>query len=170
MFDKEYAFYGKHAKMIERLKANLGDEIGRGFFTTTYDIYQVAPLVGWLYKRRANIDKAGETTKIFPDKMLKEKRNLLFNYRNIMMLHFRDRSTEEMMKIAFELDYNDEERKEYDEIYNSYVLGGLEEIYEQIFLKDGPTTIDEYIQNMYEFLEELNMRLYCVNERGGKCE
>ena len=88
MFDKEYVFYGKHAKMIDRLKANLSDEIGRGFFNTTYDIYQVAPLVGWLYNRRADVDKTGETTKIFPDKMLKEKRNLIFNYRNLMMLHF----------------------------------------------------------------------------------
>lgn len=164
MFDKEYVFYGKHAKMIDRLKANLSDEIGRGFFNTTYDINQVAPLVGWLYNRRADVDKTGETTKIFPDKMLKEKRNLIFNYRNLMMLHFGNRSTEERMNIAFKLDYNDEERKVYDEIYNSYVLGGLEEIYEQIFLKDDATTIDDYLQNMYEFLEELNMRLYGVGE------
>lgn len=162
MFDREYVFYGKHAKMIEKLKAYLSDEIGRGFFDTTYDIYQVAPLIGWIYKRRAQIDRTGETTKIFPEKMIKEKNDLVFNYRNMMALHFGDRSAEELMNIAFKLDYNDEARKEYDEIYNSYVLGGLEEMYEQIFLKDGASTADEYIQNMYEFLEELNMRLYGV--------
>ncbi|MBQ4531011.1 MAG: hypothetical protein IJA36_10455 [Lachnospiraceae bacterium] len=162
MFDREYAFYGKHAKMIEKLKANLSDEIGRGFFETTYDIYQVAPFIGWIYRRRSKIDKTEETTKIFQGKMMTEKNDLVFNYRNMMALHFGDRSTEELMNIAFKLDYNDEARKEYDEIYNSYVLGGLEEMYEQIFLKDGASTTDEYIQNLYEFLEELNMRLYGV--------
>lgn len=164
MFDREYVFCGKHVKMIEKLKANLSDEIGRGFFDTTFDIYQVAPLIGWIYNRRSQIDRTAETTKIFTEKMLKGKNELVFNYRNMMALHFGDRSTEEIMNIAFKLDYNDEARKEYDEIYNSYVLGGLEELYEQIFLKDGASTVDEYIQNMYEFLEELNMRLYGVME------
>ena len=164
MFDKEYVFYGKHAKMANKFKANFSDEIGRGFFSTIYDIYKVAPLVGWIYKRRGQVEKTGETAKIFPDKMIKEKRDLLFNYRNIMMLHFGDSSIEEALNIAFKLDYKDEERKEYDDIYNSYVLGGLEEMYEQIFEKEGAKTIDEYIQNMYEFLEELNMRLYGVGE------
>lgn len=162
MFDREYVFYGKHAEMVKKMTAKLSDEIGRGFFDTNYDIYHVAPLIGWVYKRRGEIDKNGENTKIFPDKMLKEKNDLLFNYRNIMALHFGDRSTEEIMNIAFKLDYNEEARKEYDEIYNSYVLGGVEEMYEQIFLKDNADTVEDYIQNMYEFLEELNMRLYGV--------
>ncbi len=160
MFDNEYVFYGKHADMVKKMTAKLSDEIGSGFFNTNYDIYQVAPFVGWIYKRRGVVDKSGETTKIFPDKISKGKRDLVFNYRNLMALHYGNRSTEEMMHIAFRLDYNDEERKEYDELYNSYVLGGVEEMYEQIFEKNGADSVDEYIQNLYEFLEELDMRLY----------
>lgn len=160
MFDKEYVFYGKHADMVKKMTAKLSDEIGRGFFGTNYEIYQVAPFVGWIYKRRAVMDKNGETTKIFPDKMMKGKQDLVFNYRNIMALHFGDKSTEEIMHIAFGLDYKDQDRKEYDEIYDSYVLGGVEEMYEQIFEKNGANSVDEYIRNLYEFIEELNMRLY----------
>lgn len=160
MFEKEYVFYGKHADMVRRMTAKLSDEIGRGFFCTNYEIYRVAPFVGWIYKRRAKRDKSTETTKIFPETMLRGKQDLVFNYRNIMALHFGDRSTEEIMHIAFGLDYKEEERREYDEIYNSYVLGGVEEMYEQIFEKNGANGVDEYIRNLYEFLEELNMRLY----------
>lgn len=164
MFDKEYVFYGKHADMVRKMTAKLSDEIGRGFFDTNYEIYRVAPFVGWIYKRRAAIDKNGENTKIFPDKMMKGQQDLVFNYRNIMALHFGNRSTEEIMHIAFRLDYEEEERKEYDEIYNSYVLGGVEEMYEQIFEKNGADSVDEYIRNLYEFLEELNMRLYGASD------
>lgn len=163
MFDKEYVFYGKHADMVKRMTAKLSDEIGRGFFKTNYEIYQTAPFVGWIYQRRSEVDKGAENTKIFPETMLKGRRDLLFNYRNLMALHFGGHDTEEMMHIAFGLDYKEEERKEYDEIYNSYVLGGVEEMYEQIFEKNNAGSVDEYIQNLYEFLEELNMRLYGMN-------
>lgn len=39
------------------------------------------------------------------------------------------------MDIAFRMDDKDRERKTYDELYNSYVLGGVEVLYERIFDK-----------------------------------
>ena len=53
MFDKEYVFYGKHAAMVKKLTSKLSDEIGKGFFATNYEVYRVAPMVGWIYKRTA---------------------------------------------------------------------------------------------------------------------
>ena len=64
------------------------------------------------------------------------------------------------MKIAFRLDHKDEEREEYDKLYDAYVLGGLEEIYERIFEHENPSTVGDYIMNLYEFIEDLNVRLY----------
>lgn len=160
MFDKEYIFYGKHAMMADKLKAKLDDEIGRGFFSTIYDIYQIAPIVGLIYSRKGKRDKGSETRKVFADKMMNEKENLLFNYRNMMLKLYHDNSQVDAMKIAFRLDHKDEEREGYDKLYDAYVLGGLEEIYERIFEHDNPTTVDDYIMNMYEFIEDLNVRLY----------
>lgn len=160
MFDKEYVFYGKHAKMADKLKAKLDDEIGRGFFSTIYEIYQVAPIVGLIYSRKGKRDKGSETTKVFADKMMNEKENLLFNYRNVMLKLYHDNSQVDAMKIAFRLDHKDEEREEYDKLYDAYVLGGLEEIYERIFEQENPSTVEDYIMNLYEFIEDLNVRLY----------
>ena len=157
MFDREYVFYGKHAEMVEKLKAKLSDEIGTGFFETNYDIYRVAPIVGYIYNRQSEIDKAENTTKVFGDKMMKGKDELTFNYRLIMMLALK-KSPEEIANITFRLDDKDEERKEYDKLYNSYVLGGIEEIYERIFGKDD--NIDDYIMNMFDFVNDLNVRIY----------
>lgn len=160
MFDKEYVFYGKHAEMVKKLTAKLSDGIGKGFFTTNYEVYRVAPMVGWIYKRTGKADRAENKTKIFADMMQNKQQELIFNYRNLMALIYQNKPKEEMMEIAFRLDHNDEKRKEYDEIYDSYVLGGVEEIYERIFEKNDADSVDEYIMNLYEFLQELNVRLY----------
>lgn len=164
MFDKEYVFYGKHAAMVKKLTSKLSDEIGKGFFATNYEVYRVAPMVGWIYKRTAKADKADTNTKIFPETMLSKQQELIFNYRNLMALIYKDKSKEAMMEIAFRLDHDDEKRKEYDEIYDSYVLGGVEEIYERIFEKNDADSIEEYLMNLHEFLQDLNARLYGVME------
>ena len=97
-------------------------------------------------------------TRIFRDKMLDDRPQLLFNYRNLMLLNGEKWDSEERMDIAFRMDDKDKERKAYDELYNSYVLGGVEVLYERIF--DNASKPEEYLMNFYEFLEELEVRIY----------
>lgn len=157
MFDKQYVFYGKHAKMVKKLTAKLSDEVNKGFFATNYDVYRLAPIIGWVYNRKADVDKSiDDETKIFAEKMRDEKDDLVFNYRTLMLLKHKDQ--ENRMDIAFKMDYKDEERKPYDKEYDQYVLGGVEEIYEHIFGQGE--TIDDFVMNYYEFVQELNVRLY----------
>lgn len=158
MFDKEYVFHGKHATMVKRLTAKLSDSIGTSLFATNYDVYRIAPVVGWVYNRKSKADKTGETTKIFADKMMREKDELVFNYRTLMCLACTHLDLEEKINITFRLDDKDEERKQYDELYDEYVLGGLEVMHERIF--DNAETVEEYLMNLYEFMMELNVRLY----------
>ena len=159
MFDKEYFFYGKHADMVKRLTSKLDDEIGKSFFNTNADIYLIAPLIGYIYNRKAEVpqDKR-ESTKVYITKMIDYKDDMLFNYRNIMLMLYKDDPDKNAVDIAFRMDEKEEERAEYDRIYDAYVLGGLEELYERIFGEGGST--DEYIMNYYEFLQDLNVRWY----------
>lgn len=85
MFDKEYSFRGKHAEYVVKLTAEYDDKHHK-LFNTNYDVYAIAPIIGFLYQRKAELDKTGDATKIFPDKLIKEQQNLLFNYRLIMLL------------------------------------------------------------------------------------
>lgn len=160
MFDKEYIFYGKHATMVKKLTSKLSDELGTNIFATNYDVYRVAPIIGWIYNRKGSIDKTGDITKIFTDKIRDEKDELIFNYRTLMPLVYSHMSSEEKLNITFRLDDKDTERKSYDEVYNAYVLGGVEEIYEKIF--NNASSTEEYIMNLYEFIMELNVRLYNI--------
>ena len=98
MFDKEYSFRGKHAEYVVKLTAEYDDKHHK-LFNTNYDVYAIAPIIGFLYQRKAELDKTGDATKIFPDKLIKEQQNLVFNYRLIMLLDeknepdFNERST-----------------------------------------------------------------------------
>lgn len=165
MFDKEYVFRGKHAGMVKRLTAKLDDSAGRSLFKTNYDVYAIAPIVGLMYNRKVDLDKGkadSDVTKIFRDKMMDEKDQLVFNYRLIMMQAFKGKkSLEERTEIAFKLDDNDEERKPYDELYDSYVRGGVEIIYDKVFT--GAESTDDIIKNMYNFFDEVNTRCYLAS-------
>lgn len=159
MFDKEYAFYGKHAEIVNRLKGNLNSEIGRGLFKTNYNIYSVAPLIGVLYNRKADLDRSEISTKIFTEKMLKESSELQFNYRLLMLFLQKDKtSLDERVELAFKLDDKDDERAMCDAVFESYVRGGIEVLGEKIFSEGN--SVDDYLMNFYNFLEEFNTRYY----------
>lgn len=162
MFDKEYVFRGKHAEMVKKLTARLDDSSGRALFKTNYDVYAAAPIVGFIYNKKAEPDRGNadsDVTKIFRDKMMDEKEQLIFNYRLIMMLSLKNKKTlEERTEIAFKLDDDDEARRPYDELYDSYVRGGVEVIYDKIFTEQEGT--DDIIKNMYNFFEEIHARYY----------
>ncbi len=126
MFDKEYVFYGKHAQMVKKLSGKLSPESGK-LFETNYDVYLLAPIIGYLYGRKSSVTKEIEDdTKVFRDKIMTEKENLMFNFRLLMLTNkSEDLNAQEKIELAFRSENDDEKRKTYDELYNSYVLGGM---------------------------------------------
>ena len=110
-FDKEYSFKGKHAKYVI--------ELANAIFKRNVDILILAPVLGLIYNRTAYEDTSSEfisiNTKIFAEQMVKEQEKILFNYRLCMLLE------ENTDKEVFE--------KNIDR-YNSYILGGVEILYE----------------------------------------
>lgn len=156
MFDKEYVFRGKHAEMVDKLTAALDDSIG-ALFSSNYDVYAVAPIVGLMYNRKADIDKDAAKVYIPADKMNDEKAQLQLNYRMVIMQAFKDTKTlEERTEMAFNLD----DGKFYDKLYDSYVLGGVEVIYDKLFT--GAGNVLDIMKNMYDFFEEVNSRYYLL--------
>ena len=163
MFDKEYLFKGKHADMVLQLTASLGTDINKAFFETNYDLYAIAPLVGYLFGRKAPVDKSNDhTTKVFADKMMNETETSKYNYRILMLMINKDKPQDELTRIVFKLDNDDESRKEYDNLFNEYVLGGVEVLHEKIFGEGSE--VDDYLMNMFEFIEDFNNRYFAEIE------
>ena len=87
MFDKEYSFTGKHAEMVIKL-TNEFDSKKNKFFEHNYDVYMLAPIIGFLYQRKAELDRNSDIkpTKIFPEQLIRRADDFKFNYRLIMLL------------------------------------------------------------------------------------
>ena len=170
-FDREYVFKGKHAQYVIELK--------NAIFNRNIDVLILAPIIGLVYDRKATIDNSEEfvntTTKIFAEQMTHENEKILFNYRLCMLLSD-ENSEEEKIDNAFKYyTANDVEHLEIFErnikIYNSYILGGVEVLYELLlkgnkefngdpnndaYRKKVISDVTEFVSDYMEQAEEMN--------------
>lgn len=155
MFSKEYSFKGTHADKVKKLTANVTQNVNKHLFSRNLDVYILAPIVGFLYQRKAPLDTTPniDTTKIFPEQLIGAQEELKFNYRLIMLL---DKENEpdasERIKHAFE--YFEKEKGAKDELlYEEYVRGGIDVLYEKLIENSLDT-----VKNLFEFIEDFNDR------------
>ena len=88
--------------------------------------------------------------------MIKENENLKFIYEIVMILHDKENcSLEERIDRAYRY-YNksDEYKKECFGIFNNYVLGGIEVIYDKII--NSKKDINDIIESIMDFITEFN--------------
>lgn len=161
MFDKQYRFKGCHAIRVDKLTSVFEPASKAKIFDRNIDIYTNAPLVGFLYRRLADADdeRNPETGQIYNenvmgDRVIQSKEELLFNFRLIMLLDVDYESdAEKRINKAFRHmgeDSADEER------FDSYVRGGIDVLYEKLI--EGAKNPNDYINNLYEFLDEFQER------------
>ena len=152
LFTKDYHFYGKHANAVKQLTAQFDKE--HKIFETNMAVYKLAAIVGFLYNRKANLDNTktdGQVseTRIFAEKMIKERNNLEFTYRLIMLL---DKDYEpdldKRVNKAFR-DYANEPQEDIER-FEQYVRGGVEVLHEKIYVPS--TQPEDYINNLYDLI------------------
>lgn len=159
LFTREYAFKGSHAERVKSLSAKFGKS-NLQFFNRNIDVYMIAPLVGFCYQRRANPDMTpnAETTKIFPEQLIRESQTLWFIYRLVMLLDKKhEKDFEVRMNKAFR-DYGKPEAEDDELLFDSYVLGGVDLLFEKML--EGGHSEEDYINNLYDFLSDFNERYY----------
>lgn len=158
MFDKEIRITGKHGLYTNMLANNFG-EINAKLFNRNIDVYVQAPIVGFLYQRKALKDT---TTKdqnvkvpdahILKDQMINAKDNLTFNMQLILLLDENyEKNEEERINRAFRNFGKDEKDLE---LFDSYVLGGIEVLYEKLL--QNASKPDDYIENLTMFTNDVN--------------
>lgn len=151
MFDKEYTFKGRHAEIVKKLTNKFDEK--NSLFLRNLDVYLLAPIVGFLYNKKSELDTNEPHTKIFVEQLVSVYDNLLFNYRMIVLLDKNnEKDFEKRIDNAFRK-YNSEENE--IELFESYVRGGLEVLEEKLL---STHTVDDYINNLYDFLEDIDDR------------
>lgn len=161
MFDKQYRFKGRHALRVDYLTGVFDNVSKAKLFERNVDVYTNAPLIGFLYGRTAELDDLKNPEKnevynqnVMGDRVIYSQEELLFNFRLIMLLdEGYEPDMEKRINKAFRHmgeDPKDEER------FDSYVRGGVDVLYEKLI--EGATSPEEYIDRLYEFVEEFEER------------
>lgn len=159
---REYQFKGKHADIVTRLTSELDTQTKFKLFERNIDVYILAPIVGFVFGRQALVDNTNHTEnikKINFDQLDREQEVLSYNFSLLMLLHDKDTvAIEERLNRAFRYSARDEEIKELNDIYESYVLGGIEVLEEKLL--DNAINPDDYINNLYKFIDDHNTRYH----------
>jgi len=156
--ERDYLFYGKHAKMVKDLVHSF-DGGEKKLFQYNKDVYIIAPLVGFLYKRKAkSTSKKGEGTEtpvtINATQMLGMKEDILFAYRLIILSDNRNEPDFLRRQDKAFREYFSEKSKDDEMLFNEYVLGGVEILHEKII---GDLKEESYVENLYDFLHDFEL-------------
>lgn len=153
MFNKEYSFRGTQADKVDKLTADY-DGNKHKLFERNYDVYLLAPIVGFLYQSMSEPDTSNSnTTKVFGDIILRNGEDLKFTFSMIMLLDQKyEPDLEKRIDKAFRGNITPEDEKRYDQ----YVCGGVEVLYDK--LMEGVTNPADYVNKLYDFLEEFDER------------
>jgi len=161
MFDKEYTFRGTHAEKVLRLRGQF-DEQKNQIFASNYRVYMLAPIVGFLFQATGERNSDGRETKIFPNELYQIRDDLMFTYRLIMLLDKKhEPNFEERVDKAFRY-YGSDKAAGDMERFESYVLGGVDKLYEKIM--EGAQNPEDYLKNFYNFMEEIDERYSSTTE------
>lgn len=157
MFDKQYRFYGKHAKMVNELTGVFDEKSKSRMFERNLDVYINAPLVGFLYKTKSKkdtIDNGISPQSIFTEQMINASDVLQDELRTILLL---DCEYEPVKEKRLDRAFRHLGKDECDlELFDSYVLGGVEVLYQKLIEEASSTS--EYMNKLYDFLEEVQDR------------
>ena len=157
MFDKQYRFRGRHALRVDALTSIFDNVSKARIFERNVDVYTNAPLVGFLYGRKSDLDdtKNPETNQIYNqnvmgDRVIYSQEELLFNFRLIMLLD-EEYEPDEDKRIDKAFRHTGDNPAD-EERFDSYVRGGIDVLYEKLI--ESANSPDEYVLRLYDFVEE----------------
>lgn len=153
MFNRDYVFKGKHAKYVKRLTDIYNEEYKLKVFNTNIEVYLLASIVGVLYKNNTGVDTTDSfNSKIFAQTMMSYSEEIKYNYRIVLLLDNKyEPDKDKRIDKAFRYMDTEKGKKDY-ELYDGYVRGGVEVLYEHII--KNTNNEEEYLDNLIEFINE----------------
>ncbi len=160
MFENDYTIYGIYATHLKYLVNDAK------VFERYIDVYMNAAIIGFLHGRSEKKDNSSQDrARIYADAFATERLNCDFIYRLIMLI---DGTTELSTQQRLDRAFRDDSQKDTEhakaarvqnmDLFNSYIFGGIEELYEQF--TNGATSREDYINRIYDitvkFKEEMD--------------
>lgn len=163
----EFSFRGKHADYVRKLTSELDTRTKFKIFQYNVDVLIFAPIVGMIYGRKASVDNNSSINPIKINYQQLTSRSSILDYNKELVLLLNKKESidiNERINKAFRYIYDNKEKyKSYKEEcemeYLEYVLGGVEVLFEKIMQENNPKDIDEYLDNLFEFVTDIKEKL-----------
>lgn len=150
MFERDITLTGKHATYVKYFRDDAK------LYARYVDVYMNGAIFGLLHNRRAEKDSGDATANILADTLQRERNKCVLLYRLVMLLdETSNLDVQERINRAFRDDADDAAPGKLVanmELFNSYVRGGIEEMYEQ-FIDGHGVTADEYLDRAMDVME-----------------
>lgn len=152
-FRTEKTLYGRHANYVKLLRE-------KKIFNRYVDVYKLAPVIGFLYGEKCDLDKTKSEhgnvydASIFTEQMTKEAKDIKINFRLIMLLDKNYEPNEERrMDKAFR--YLADSKEDIN-LFESYIRGGIDVIYNKIIGTSAyKEQIDDFMENTKKLLDDI---------------
>lgn len=144
-FSKEpFIIKGKFADYVDKMWVQ--NKIQESYFKRLVDLYTIAAIVGLRIGRKLEEDNSTENKRTVQlDAISSCKLTLTKIMRLVILFDDSDGSTpEKRLQAAFKIPESEDVYKKYMNLFNSYVRGGIEYLYEQIII--SPVDIDDDYQ------------------------
>ena len=166
----EFQFKGRHADYVRKLTSEIDTSAKFKIFQYNVDVLIFAPIVGMIYGRKSDVDNDNSINpiKINFQQLTKRSSALDYNKELILLLNKKDSiDVNERINKAFrylydEKEENREKKEKCEEEYLEYVLGGVVVLYEKIMEYNSPRNIEDYIDNLFEFVTDIKERASSV--------
>ena len=150
LFSGDFLFTGSHERKVRSLINVIDVKSQAKVFSSAVEVFITAALVGCINNRTATKEKGNETLRIMTSQFNTHRVALLNTYKLVLLCADSNNVTPiNRINRAF---------KEYSEDYNfelyiSYVLGGVEELY-SVFYENGSVRYDDYLNSLKSFIKE----------------
>lgn len=151
MFTHDYTIYGSHATKLKFLAKQDNKPY---YFRRYIDVYMNAVVFGLLYNQKAVRDDKNDRARIYADAFSKESDKCELLFKLVMLLdETSNLSTDERLNRAFRdaSSGNTEKIKQNMDLFNQYVLGGIDILYEK--LTNGCVSQDDYNKRIIDLME-----------------
>lgn len=152
MFENDYNIVGKHATYVKYLVNDAK------LFDRYIDVYMNGAIFGMLHNRTAAKDgSSNDRARIYADAFSNCRSKCVFLYRLVMLLEAKtELDTQGRIDRAFRDDADENSKEKFEanmNLFNSYVRGGIEELYEE-FIDGHGSSADDYLERAMEVMED----------------
>lgn len=152
LFLTDYVFRGSHCDKVLALTSKIDADSNSYIFSSSVELFIFASLVGCYFNRRCKPERStGKETKIMVSQFLEHKNDINLAFRFVLLTGGRDKTdvTERLNRT-----FRNPETEDNYALFEEYMLGGVDEIYEHLILSSN-THYEDYLTSLNKLLDEI---------------